>query len=315
MATGMINVLAIVDTTSIMSQGGNTWYLVDDDSSSSGEGSQSLNTSCSAGDTLYFRVTPAVEGSLVAITAVGAGPTGAYVFGYNQPVPPTTPGGPWSWQTENQASGSYALHVLISGTNSVILNGYVTAGPPSLKTREESKASAGVEAQRHASAPKNGNASKNGGGKVDLVHNLIDIVVAADTQAILAGAQCEQGNCPVYMVDNNPKLSQNEGSSELNTSCNAGDTLRWHIVPINGTDTVTITGFQQMTGNVFGPNSPIPAGNEFTWLTANQGSETYEIRILVNGVQTFEWDPYITVNAPQPASKGHKAPEPSTVLA
>jgi hypothetical protein len=315
MATGMINVLAIVDTTSIMSQGGNTWYLVDDDSSSSGESSQSLNTSCSAGDTLYFRVTPAVEGKLVAITAVGAGPTGAYVFGFNQPVPPATPGGLWSWQTQNQANGSYALHVLVEGTRSVILNGYVTAGPPSLMTREESKAGDRVETPTYASAPKNSSASKNGGGKPDLVHNMIDIVIAADTQAILAGAQCGQGNGPVYMVDNNPLVSQNEGSYELNTGCNAGDTLRWHIVPINGTDTVTITGFEQSQGNVFGPNSPVPSGDEFTWRTANQGSETYQIRILVNGVFEFNWDPFITVNAPQMASKGQKTPEASTVLA
>lgn len=294
MSTGMINVLAIVDTTSITSQG-NTWYLVDDDSSSSGEAGQSLTTMCAAGDTLYFRVVPVIEGQEVTITAIGAGPSGAYVFGFNQPVPPQSPGGFWSWQTQNQASGSYSLHILVGGAVSATLDGYVTAGPPTAVS-EQSKPSAKAVASRQASASRPGSATPN------TVHQLIDIVIAADTQAILAGAQCGQGNGPVYMVDNNPQLSQSEGSYELNTGCKAGDTLRWHIVPINGTDPVIITGFEQSQPGkgVFGPNSPIKVGDEYTWLTAVAGnSETYQIRILVNNVFEFNWDPFITAGSPQ----------------
>jgi hypothetical protein len=296
MSTGMINVLALVDTTSIMSQGGNTWYLVDDDSSSSGEGTggASLTTNCSAGDTLYFRVVPVVEGSEVAITAIGAGPTGAFVFGFNQPLPPQTPGGPWSWQTQNQASGSYSLHVLVGGVVSTTLSGFVTAGAATAAD-DENKPRAAAGASRQAGA------SGHAGGLPTTVHQIIDIVVAADTQAIIAGAQCGQGNGPVYMVDNNPVVSTSEGSCELNTGCNAGDTLRWHVVPINGTDPVIITGFEQSQpqGGVFGPNSPKPAGDEFTWQTAVAGSETYQIRLLVNGAFEFRWDPFVTVGNPQ----------------
>lgn len=309
MATGMINVLAIVDTTSIISQGGNTWYLVDDDSSSSAEGGQSLTTNCNAGDTLYFRVLPVVEGTEVAITAVGAGPSGAYVFGFNQPQPPLTPGDPWSWQTQNQASGSYSLHVLVGGVVSTTLSGNVTAGPPTA-ANGKGRTRAAAEPSRH------GDASEQAGSQPAIVHQIIDIVVAADTQAILAGAQSGQGNGPVYMFDNNPNVSQSEGSYELNTGCNAGDTLRWHVVAINGTDKVEITGLEQSQGDVFGPNSPKQLGDEFTWLTAAAGGETYQIRILVNGAQEFNWDPFITVGNPQSvARKQNNARTVSTVYA
>jgi hypothetical protein len=216
-----------------------------------------------------------VEGAPVTITAVGAGPTGAYVFGFNSPQ--NLGDGLWSWQTQNQASGSYYLHLLVNGVQSFQIPGFVTAGAPTLAAKKGHPPTmkAAQKAQADAAGP----------------HQLIDIVTAVDTQAIMAGGS------QLYMVDNNPKVSTGEGTSELNTGCNAGDILRWHCVAINGVDTVAITGFEQSSGNVFGSNSPLQTGNEWTWQTQNAGNETYQIRILINGTFSYQWDPHVTCSA------------------
>jgi hypothetical protein len=272
MSSGSINILTVVDVDSILA-GGDRWYMVDDDTSSQNEGSRSLQTQCTAGDTLYFRVAPLAEQQKVALTAVGPGPGGVFVFGFNQPV--NQGNNIWSWQTQHAGSGGYSVALLLDGTTSLTVTGSVQ-----VQAATEVVESLPVQTL---------DAAELGGA-----FQTIDIVVAVNTQAILAGLPVINS---VFMMDNS-STSSGVGSGELNTGCSAGDTLRWHCVAINGIDTVTITGFEQSSGNAFGNNLPHQLKDQWLWTTANPGTgDTYQIRILINGFQSASWDPFVTVRS------------------
>ncbi len=122
------------------------------------------------------------------------------------------------------------------------------------------------------------------------------IVITVDTSRVLSG-----DTRGIFMIDNRAEVgSSNEGTLELSTKCFAGDYVSWLVNPIDPDtqDTVSIAGFQVSSGNVFGgEGSPQPASDDNTyWMgrAFNQGTSTYQIKLLINGTHVIQWDPFIT---------------------
>jgi hypothetical protein len=137
------------------------------------------------------------------------------------------------------------------------------------------------------------------------------ITIAVDTQYVAAqnGTNISQG---VYMMDNQVSAgSTGEGTLELHTMTFDGSLIGFNVVPINPIigDTVVITGFSVSQGSVFGgPGYPMqqpplgsePAGSYWIGQATSQGSQTYQIQIMVTtgGIRPTKyfvnWDPFIT---------------------
>ncbi len=122
------------------------------------------------------------------------------------------------------------------------------------------------------------------------------IVITVDTSRVISGDTRE-----IYMIDNRTEFgSTNEGTPELSTKCFAGDYISWLVEAIDPDtqDTVSIAGFQVSNGNVFGGDGyPTPQTDDNTyWLARaiNQGTQTYQVKILINGTHVVMWDPFIT---------------------
>ena len=124
------------------------------------------------------------------------------------------------------------------------------------------------------------------------------VLIVVDVAAAMAG----KGPSALYMMDNR-KLegSTGEGTTELHTHCSIGDAIYWQAIPVNyenAADTVVITGIQTSSGKVFGfDGAPKPIGFGIWQGTAeNAGNDTYQVRVLVNGTTTLNWDPFINVS-------------------
>ncbi len=122
------------------------------------------------------------------------------------------------------------------------------------------------------------------------------IVITVDTARVLSG-----DTRGIYMIDNRVELgSTGEGTLELSTKCFVGDYMSWRVEALDPDtqDTVTIAGFQVSSGNVFGgEGSPQPQSDDNTyWMgrAINQGSQTYQVKIIINGTHVVTWDPFIT---------------------
>lgn len=126
---------------------------------------------------------------------------------------------------------------------------------------------------------------------------VINISTFVDTETIL-----QNGGVPssqvIYMVDDNVLGgSIGEGGNELNSACSPGDTLVWTVQSINFSDSVTITRFNNSSGDVFGQN---PNANGSSTMSGNvtlTGNETYQLTILINGAVQYQWDPFLTSTA------------------
>jgi hypothetical protein len=127
-----------------------------------------------------------------------------------------------------------------------------------------------------------------------LAGQLINIQVSVDTSTILANPAVNPAQV-IFMTDNNVAGgSSGEGTDELNTACHLGDTIQWRVTAQNQQTPVEFLGFKNSNGNVFGFHPPAGPGNLYQAEAVSQGTETYQILILINGTQTFQWDPFIT---------------------
>ncbi|HEX2926290.1 MAG TPA: AidA/PixA family protein [Ruminiclostridium sp.] len=122
------------------------------------------------------------------------------------------------------------------------------------------------------------------------------IIITVDTSRVLSG-----DTTGIYMIDNRAEVgSTGEGTLELNTKCYTGDYISWLVVPLDPDtqDIVSIAGFQVSSGNVFGgEGTPVSKSDDDTyWMgrAINQGSTTYQIKVLINGTHVIQWDPFIT---------------------
>lgn len=127
-----------------------------------------------------------------------------------------------------------------------------------------------------------------------LAGQLINILINVDTNTILANPAVNPAQV-IFMTDNNAAGgSTGEGTDELNTVCHLGDTIQWRVTAQNQQTPVQFLGFKNSNGNVFGFHPPSGPANLYQAEAVAQGTETYQILILVNGTQTYQWDPFIT---------------------
>lgn len=127
-----------------------------------------------------------------------------------------------------------------------------------------------------------------------LAGQLINILISVDTNTILSNPGVNPAQA-IFMTDNNAAGgSSGEGTDELNTACHLGDTIQWRVTAQNQQTPVEFLGFKNSNGDVFGFNPPSGPPNLYQAEAVAQGTETYQILILVNGTQTFSWDPFIT---------------------
>jgi len=127
-------------------------------------------------------------------------------------------------------------------------------------------------------------------------HGLINVAILVDTAAILANPTVNPSGV-IYMVDDNQSGgSSGEGSFELNTACNPGDTIIWRMYAINDSDEVDFVAFKNSNGDVFGFNPPHGNSSQYQATAENTGQETYQILIRIDGTVQYSWDPFVTCN-------------------
>jgi hypothetical protein len=123
---------------------------------------------------------------------------------------------------------------------------------------------------------------------------LITILISVDTNTILANPGVDPSQV-IFMTDNNSGGgSTGQGTDELNTACHLGDSIQWRITAQNQQTPVEFLAFRNSNGVVFGFNPPAGGPNLYQAEAVTQGQETYQILILINGTQTYSWDPYVT---------------------
>jgi hypothetical protein len=127
-----------------------------------------------------------------------------------------------------------------------------------------------------------------------LAGQLINILISVDTATILANPGVNPSQV-IFMTDNNAGGgSTGEGTDELNTACHLGDIIQWRVTAQNQQTPVEFLAFKNSSGDVFGFNPPGGGSSLYQAEAVAQGQEVYQILILVNGTQTFKWDPYVT---------------------
>jgi hypothetical protein len=140
------------------------------------------------------------------------------------------------------------------------------------------------------------------------------ICISVDTAAVIAWSESNPGQplqSGIYMVDNQlANGSTNEGALELNTRCNPGDRIGFHVVPIDPTqgDTVGFSGFNVSQGSVFGASgypqprcaatSTGPFCNFWVGRAVASGATTYNPQIVItsdDGINhVVSWDPFLS---------------------
>ena len=125
---------------------------------------------------------------------------------------------------------------------------------------------------------------------------LINVLISVDTSTILANPGVDPVQV-IFMTDNNAAGgSTGEGTDELNTACHVGDTIQWRVGAQNQSTPVEFLAFKNSNGDVFGFNPPSGNTSLYQAETVDAGTETYQILILINGTQTYSWDPFISCN-------------------
>lgn len=122
---------------------------------------------------------------------------------------------------------------------------------------------------------------------------LINVLINVDTNTILANPQVDPAKV-IFMTDNNVAGgSTGEGTDELSTACHVGDTIQWRVTAQNLSTPVIFLAFKNSSGSDFGFNPPAGNSSLYQAEAVSTGVETYQILILVNGTQTFTWDPFV----------------------
>lgn len=125
-------------------------------------------------------------------------------------------------------------------------------------------------------------------------HGLINVSIQVDTAAII-GNPTISPNGVIFMFDDNASGgSTGEGTAELNTACNPGDTIIWTMSAMNHRDDVAFVAFENSSGNVFGFNPPQGSPSQYQATASNAGTETYQILIRINNTVQYSWDPFVT---------------------
>ncbi|WP_176050110.1 hypothetical protein [Burkholderia sp. BCC1644] len=147
--------------------------------------------------------------------------------------------------------------------------------------------------------------------------NTINILVAVNTTGAV---NANNGDIPgkgvgdfVYMADDSdttyPSAEnyKTEGTDELLTYCEDGDTLIWRVYSINQQPSISITGITgdvYATFNEFKPQA-IPGHDGQWWSAVIHGTGTsvqYSVKLSIGGVPV-SFDPHITSVEPEYAKR------------
>lgn len=97
----------------------------------------------------------------------------------------------------------------------------------------------------------------------------------------------------------------NEGTDELVTTCENGDTIVWHVVSIQPNLSVTIAGFDgaiKTAPELIDP-APYPQLDSETWgglvRRSSDGKVQYSMYLSLEGTPAQSFDPYIIANNSQ----------------
>lgn len=127
------------------------------------------------------------------------------------------------------------------------------------------------------------------------------VVIAVDT-AYVAGAGGGSITAGIYLMDNQLNTgSTGEGSMTLHSVVPVGALIGYSAYPIDAGsgDTVVITGFSVIEGNVFGsPGYPIQQSAGY-WIgqAMNIGSQTYKIQLRITAGSLRPTDYYVYTQA------------------
>lgn len=138
--------------------------------------------------------------------------------------------------------------------------------------------------------------------------NTINVLVAVNTTGALEANNGEIGNKTVgdfvYMADDSDTTypaAQNyetEGTDELLTYCQDGDTIIWRVYSINQQPSISITGIRGDVNSTFTNFNPTPiSGHDGQWWSAvihgTGTSVQYSVYLSIGGVPV-SFDPHIT---------------------
>jgi hypothetical protein len=115
------------------------------------------------------------------------------------------------------------------------------------------------------------------------------ISIALDTaylEGLKPGTKAATG---IYLMDNRFGIgSSNEGTQSIHTVCYTGDKISWLALPVDAArgDTVIITGFIILAGNIFGGSigNPQPTDNPACWIgraVVSASTSVYQINFLI----------------------------------
>jgi hypothetical protein len=128
---------------------------------------------------------------------------------------------------------------------------------------------------------------------------IVNVVIAVNvTKAI---AENNLGKY-VFLVDSTGYSGDgSEGSNELLTTCQNGDTIVWSVIPIDPGTTAAITGFSgQAVPDMVNPvKYPQYSGTVFGGRVNMPGTRAqYTATLLLEGTNSMSFDPFITATNP-----------------
>ncbi len=131
MASQLISVAALVDTTTILGNPGapsnQVIYMADNNAAggSSGEGTNELNTACAPSDVIIWRVYPINGTDQIVIN--GFKNSSGDVFGFNTPSPTNPPTSQLMGTVQSDGNETYQLEILINGTTTYSWDPFLTS--------------------------------------------------------------------------------------------------------------------------------------------------------------------------------------------
>lgn len=123
----------------------------------------------------------------------------------------------------------------------------------------------------------------------------IEVLIVVDAADAVSHGDLQNN---VYLVDTDKYLgSSGEGTNELITECEEGQTIRWRVEPISEDNKVSIT---QFSGEIINEHvcQPAPKGNIWEGRVDTQGKRPrryqYSVTLDIDG-KSLTFDPFLDV--------------------
>lgn len=123
----------------------------------------------------------------------------------------------------------------------------------------------------------------------------VEVLIVVDGADAISHSDLQNN---VYLVDTNKYLgSSGEGTNELCTECQDGQTIRWRVEPISEGNKVSIT---QFSGQIINEHvcQPAPTGDIWEGRVDTQGKRPgryqYSVTLNIDG-KSLTFDPFLDV--------------------